>query len=207
MVTKPPSRTRKPSEIRRSEIIDEAIGIIGELGFYGFTVQALAERCSITNAGLLHYFGTKDGLLLAVLDEIERRAEEFMGPHVALLEERDSGPEEAIETVAEAVSLMAEWSAKHPEQTRFTAILQAEALLPSHPAHDWFAQRDVETFELLVRLLDPVVSVPQMTARHLVAAMRGLILQWLGDPLVFDLVAECTAAALRLLSTDTGSSK
>ena len=206
MVKKAPARTRKPAEVRRAEIIDEAIGIIGEFGYYGFTVQALADRCLMTNAGLLHYFGTKDALLLGVLDEIERRAEEYMGPHVAVLEDRATGQGEGIEAVADAIVLMADWACEHPEQTRFTSILQAEALLASHPAHDWFAQRDIETFELLIRLLTPVVSVPEITARHIVAVMRGLIQQWLGDRQAFDLAAECRTATRLLLSAEAGLS-
>jgi AcrR family transcriptional regulator len=62
-------------DIRRSQIVDEAIRIFGALGNCDFTVQAPAERCDLPNAGLLHYFGSTDSLLLALLDEIERREE------------------------------------------------------------------------------------------------------------------------------------
>ena len=65
----PRKRVREDPKVRRSQIVDEAIRIIGEYGYYGFTVQALAERCQLSNAGLLHYFGNKDDLLLALLDE------------------------------------------------------------------------------------------------------------------------------------------
>ena len=63
-------RTREKPEVRRSRIIEEAFRIVGELGYRGFTVQGLAERCGLTNAGLLHYFGGKEDLLFAAMRHI-----------------------------------------------------------------------------------------------------------------------------------------
>lgn len=57
-------------------MLDEAICMLGEHGFNGLTVQGLAERCAISNAGLRYYFAAKDELLLAVLDEFELRERE-----------------------------------------------------------------------------------------------------------------------------------
>jgi AcrR family transcriptional regulator len=62
--------------VRRAAMLDEAICMLGEHGFNGLTVQGLAERCAISNAGLLYYFAAKDELLLAVLDEFELRERE-----------------------------------------------------------------------------------------------------------------------------------
>src|ERR1700741_3608955 len=62
-------RRRMDPELRRQQILDEAIRLIGQLGYQGFTVQELALRCSLTKGGLLHYFGSKEQLLVAILEE------------------------------------------------------------------------------------------------------------------------------------------
>lgn len=58
---------------RRLAILDEAIQIIGEQGYRGSSINDLAKRCGLTTAGLLHHFGSKDGLLIALLEERDRR--------------------------------------------------------------------------------------------------------------------------------------
>jgi len=50
----------------------------GKLGYHGLTVQELAKRCGLTNGGLLHYFGSKELLLVAILVERDRREAEII---------------------------------------------------------------------------------------------------------------------------------
>lgn len=194
-------RVREDREVRISQIVDEAIRIVGELGYYGFTVQALAGRCGISNAGLLYYFGSKDGLLLALLDEIERREEEFMAPLISVVEDRhDGGPERQIFAVAAMMRSMAERLAANPEQARFLIMMQAESMEPSHPAHLWFAQREAETINLLVRLLEQVAPAQLPVARYLMALVQGLGQQWIRGGQNFDLAEECEIAVRMLLA-------
>jgi len=49
-------------EVRREQILEEAISILGRLGYHGFTIHELAERCGLSNAGLLYHFPSKDQL-------------------------------------------------------------------------------------------------------------------------------------------------
>lgn len=192
-------RTRETPEVRRAQIVDEAIRIVGQLGYYGFTVQALAERCGITNAGLLYYFGSKDKLLLALLDEIERREEEAIGPVVALIDDRNPLGLARTDAVAGLVRSMAERVTISREQGRFIAMLQAESMEASHPAHQWFAQRQEETIDLLVRLLRPLTDKPLPMARRLMVVLYGFIQQWLRSGQDFNLADECEDAAKSLL--------
>ncbi|CAN7612167.1 TetR/AcrR family transcriptional regulator [Phenylobacterium sp. LjRoot219] len=78
------TRTREDQEARRGQILDEAIRIVGERGFFGFTVQDLAQRCGVSNAGLLYHFSTKDELLHCMLQEFEARETAAMEPLAAL---------------------------------------------------------------------------------------------------------------------------
>lgn len=187
-------RIREDPEVRRSQIVDEAIRIVGERGYYGFTVEALAQRCGISNAGLLYYFGSKDSLLLTLLDEIERREEEYMAPLLSLVEERVRTKRDRMRAIVTVVRAMVERVAAAPEQARFVAMLQGESLEATHPAHRWFAQREAETIALFVRLLEPLCPAPRPLARALLSVLYGLLQQWLRSGRNFDLIQECEEA-------------
>ena len=60
---------RVRSEERRAEIVRAALEVIAERGYRGASLAAVAERVGLTQQGLLHYFPTKDALLVAVLEE------------------------------------------------------------------------------------------------------------------------------------------
>jgi AcrR family transcriptional regulator len=62
-----PRRTRLNAKLRQEQILEEATRSIAQSGYHGFSIQEVAERCRITNAGLLYYFGSKDQLLIALL--------------------------------------------------------------------------------------------------------------------------------------------
>jgi AcrR family transcriptional regulator len=71
-------QTRIRPELRRAQILNEAVRLIGERGNYGFSIQELAQRRQLTNPGLLHYFGSKDKLLMALLEDRDRRDAEII---------------------------------------------------------------------------------------------------------------------------------
>lgn len=60
---------RVRGEERRAEIVRAALEVIAERGYRGASLAAVAERVGLTQQGLLHYFPTKDALLVAVLQE------------------------------------------------------------------------------------------------------------------------------------------
>ena len=170
--------------IRRRELIDNAIRLIGRFGYRGFTVQALAVSSGLTNAGVLHHFGTKDGLLLAVLDEIERSERERMVYLVATTP--DAGGDASRHLLAE----MMQWAAARPVLSQFLAALQAESIDSAHPAHRWFAERDKETLALFTHLMGHHGERAASDARQLIALMQGLMLQWLRTGHAFDINVE-----------------
>ena len=72
------ARVRLTAHARRAQIIDEATRLIGERGYYGFTLQQVADACGVTVAGVLHHAGTKERLLLDVVEERDRRDEAWL---------------------------------------------------------------------------------------------------------------------------------
>lgn len=197
----PPLRNRQNVVDRRRQLLDEAQRIIGERGYHGFGIQELASRCGLTKAGLLHHFGTKDQLL------------------ISLLETRDAGNEaEAVRTLDEggippegpasprlrllgAFRAIVARNVAQPELMRLQIVLRAEAINPDHPAHAYFVAREATKRELLAGRLTTLCDDPVAGARRILGQITGLEEQWLREDRGFDLLAE-TMRALALLVPD-----
>ena len=79
MATETAAGSRGPyrTGIRRKEqIVSAAIEAFGEFGFAGSAIRSIAERVGVSHATLLQHFGSKEGLLMAVLQEWDRRTVE-----------------------------------------------------------------------------------------------------------------------------------
>lgn len=182
------SRSRDDAEQRRAQILTEAVELIGQRGCYGFTIQELAKRCGLSNAGLLHHFRSRDVLLVAVLQELERQETAAMTP-LALAAHRQAGPAAGAASLELLKTIVARTAAK-PQVMRLTSVVRAESLDPSHPAHAWSQAQEAVVLDLFTKLLAPYVDEPRSAARQLLALMNGLALQWLRAEGSFDIVAE-----------------
>ncbi|HEX7853538.1 MAG TPA: TetR/AcrR family transcriptional regulator [Sphingobium sp.] len=187
---KPSLPTRQPrmtKEARRADIFAEAILIIGELGYRAFSLSDLARRCGLTNAGLLHYFGSKEGLLIALLQERDRQDERAVA---AVLEPYISSEPITREACRASLHAIVARNAGQPDMIRLYAMLRAEALAPDHPAYRFFRNRETATIELFRQMVTGHVPDPLSTARQIEALMNGFEAQWLRQDCRFDLVAE-----------------
>ncbi|UQS23854.1 TetR/AcrR family transcriptional regulator [Amycolatopsis thermalba] len=191
-------RTRLPAAQRRRQILDVATRLIGEGGFWALSMQDVADACGLTVPGLLHHVGSKDGLLLAVLDH--RDAEDFRSLAGQLgLSEGAGGWPRGI-SLAEACEALVRRNATQPEIVRLFSVLQAESLAPGHPAAAYFAARQERVLAEFTAMVTGRVPDPESLARQVMAVMDGLQIQWLRDPAGMDLVAEWRAAAARLFA-------
>jgi AcrR family transcriptional regulator len=59
---------------RRAAILEAATEVFALHGYRGGSLALIGERVGLTPAGVLRHFGTKEALLLAVIDERGRRA-------------------------------------------------------------------------------------------------------------------------------------
>jgi len=185
------SRPRLPAAERRRQIIDVTTRLIAERGFWGLSMQDVADGCGLTVPGLLHHVGSKDGLLLAVLDY---RDEQDARALVAELGDA------ATVTPREICAALVRRNAGQPEIVRLFAVLEAESLTPDHPAHDYFEARQRRTLEGLTAALKEHTAEPEAVAVRIVALMDGLQIQWLRNPGEVDLVAQWEAAAAMLFA-------
>lgn len=181
--------------MRRARIIEEAIGLFGERGYYGFTIQELGKRCGLSNPGLLHYFPSKLDVLLQVLAELEARGAEFMEP--LMQQARHEGSSKQL--VLTMLRALASRAAADPQLLRVLIELQAESLSPEHPAHEWWLRRDAITQGFIAELLTPFVARPKEVASQVVAMMDGFSAHWLRHRQASDIAAEWDAALARML--------
>ncbi|WP_165189270.1 TetR/AcrR family transcriptional regulator [Caulobacter soli] len=194
-----PTRRRMDPALRREQILDAAIRLIGQLGYQGFTVQKLAQACELTNGGLLHYFGSKELLLVAILEERDRREAAIIPVELAAQPATASEAEYSRAAALRVFHAIVARSVAQPELLRLLVVLQAEALNRDHPAHAYFLRREAMVLAEFANVLAGEVGVPRNVARRILAVMTGLEQQWLRADQGFDLIAECDAAIAALL--------
>ncbi|CAM5368523.1 TetR family transcriptional regulator [Streptomyces spiroverticillatus] len=167
---------RARSEERRAEILRAALEVIAERGYRGASLASVAERVGLTQQGLLHYFPTKEALLVAVLDERDQW---------------DTGGA-GLSTAAWRMDLLAslvEYNAMRPGIVQTFSALLGESVTDEHPAKEFFTQRYALVREGMAAALRmeygerlPGGLTPEQAAPLLVAVLDGLQYQWLLDP-------------------------
>jgi AcrR family transcriptional regulator len=89
--TQPKGRTNDP-ERTQANILEVAEREFGEKGLAGARIDEIAELTRTSKRMIYYYFGSKEGLYLAVLEETYRRVREVEGE----LHLKDLDPEEAL---------------------------------------------------------------------------------------------------------------
>ncbi|MDX2526793.1 TetR/AcrR family transcriptional regulator [Streptomyces europaeiscabiei] len=175
---------------RRRAMVDAAIRLFSQQGVRGTGVAAIAEQAGVTPSALIHHFGSKDGLVQAVLEEADRRA------LARLSATPDSEP-----TLAQAF----DWFVRDAEHTaaaerELTALhttLTAENLEPGTALHTWFRDRGRALRAHLTALFTRAAADgsthpdldPTLLATEVAAFLEGAHLLWLLDPDQVDLPA------------------
>ncbi|WP_369054818.1 TetR/AcrR family transcriptional regulator [Kineococcus terrestris] len=185
-------RVRMSAEQRRRQVLEAATALIAEHGYRGLAVQDVADACGLTLGGLLHHFGSKSGLLTAVLEHRDEQDHRSLAEHLGAAAHPDppaagAGDDLPEPTLAELCAAIVRRNAGQREIVRLYAVLEVESLAPEHPAHRFFAERQRRTLDHLTRLAPPGPDARDL-ARHVLALMDGLQVQWLRDPEV-DLVS------------------
>ena len=160
---------------RREEILATAFRVVAERGFPGATIRGIGRELGIEPAHILYYFGSREELFKEILEEWDAGSLSTARPDA-----------DALEVYVSAI--------RHNVAIRGLVHLYlsfaAEAVDPSHPAHDYFRDR----FALSVRELSAAVEAglraglirPEVdanrAARSIIALADGLQLQALMDP-------------------------
>ncbi|MFG3345197.1 TetR/AcrR family transcriptional regulator [Streptomyces sp. NPDC048018] len=173
---------RARSEERRTEIVRAALEVIAERGYRGASLGAVAERVGLTQQGLLHYFPTKEALLVAVLEERDRWD--------------TSGARDPGKWRLDLMESLVDYNAMRPGIVQTFSALLGESVTEDHPARAFFTERYTQVRENMAEVLRaecgdelPGGLTPERAAPLLTAVMDGLQFQWLLDPDAVDMPA------------------
>src|SRR5688572_33489255 len=71
------ARTSTPrGDVAKERILQHAVQIFSQRGFDGFTTRELSAKAKVNIAAINYYFGHKQGLYDAAVDEVYRRLKE-----------------------------------------------------------------------------------------------------------------------------------
>ena len=191
-----PQRPREVTIRRREDILKAGLSTFGSKGFKAGSLAEVAEQVGITQAGVLHHFGSKDQLLLDVL--VYRDAadvEHLQGKHIP-------GGLDLFRHLAKTAAL----NATRPGIVQAYAVLSAESVTDGHPAKDWFRARYTQLRSEVEEALTEVCAQDDPphqqdiddAAAAILAVMDGLQIQWLLDPEAVDL-SRATAFAIEAI--------
>ncbi|MGW3917212.1 TetR/AcrR family transcriptional regulator [Streptomyces sp. NPDC005070] len=184
---------------KREEILDTALGIVARVGYSRTTVRELAQAVGLSQTGLLHYFGTKEQLFIAILsrrDEVDQRlVTGVVG----------AGPD-APPDLAQGFTALVRHNAEVPGLTQLFSRFASEAAEPGHPAHEYFRDRYATARSMVAMTIReqqadgslPAGLDPDRMAGLLFALIDGLQMQWMYDPEID--MAEQLAYFWRLLT-------
>ncbi|UNK71354.1 TetR/AcrR family transcriptional regulator [Microbacterium sp. H1-D42] len=166
---------------KREEILEAALAVVAEHGYRKASVREIAETAGLSPAGLLHYFGSKEEMFVAILEARDQR------------DLREYAESDFISAFVDVVR----HNAAVPGLVHLYARLAADAADPEHPAHDFFRQRTAQ-LEAIAR--GEIVAAQQagtiradldpawvMRTAHAVA--DGLQSAWMLDPTI-DMAAD-----------------
>ncbi|MBC3841065.1 TetR/AcrR family transcriptional regulator [Streptacidiphilus sp. 4-A2] len=197
-------RLRLPAADRRLMIVEATAEVIAERGFWGLSLQDVADRCGLTVPGVLRHVGSKSGLLLALLSHRDQedarslRTQLGVGQELVPDDWAEGGPQGV--DLRRLCSATMRRNAEQPGIVQLFTVLQAESLAPGHPAHAYFVQRQQRAAAAFAALAADVSEQPETLALHIMATMDGLQLHWLRSPDSIDLVAEWETAAEALFA-------
>ena len=179
-------RVRNPRAVtveRREAVLRAAMSVFGQRGYNKGGLVEVAEQASMTHAGVLHHFGSKEALLIAMLRY--RDGEEAAGVPGRAQTEGPAFLGHMLDTVAE--------NTRRPGVVQTYAVLSAESVTEGHPAQDYFRDRISVLRDKIASVLaevtgrEPADSDVRDDASALIALMDGLQVQWLLDPDAVDM--------------------
>ncbi|MFI9770360.1 TetR/AcrR family transcriptional regulator [Streptomyces sp. NPDC052415] len=192
-------RTPRSAEAkqRQQDILQIAMDTFAARGYNNASLQEIADRAGLTQAGVLHYFRTKAQLLTSVLELRDASDIEQLGT------ERPRGLaflRHLVDTVSR--------NAERQGIVRLYAVLSAESVTEGHPAQDFFRTRYEGLRAMVTEALKEACELGEIpddtsvedTANAIIAVMDGLQVQWLLAPGRVNMAASTDRAITGLLA-------
>jgi AcrR family transcriptional regulator len=176
----PKRRARQPRQAtaeRRAEILRAAANTFGSKGYKNGSLTEVAEQVGITHAGVLHHFGSKEQLLVEVLEFRDKEdVRDLEGQHIP------NGME-----LFRHLMRTARMNVDRPGIVQGYSVLTGESVTENHPARGWVTDRFTilrgEIQAAIVEVGGGTVpdDVAACAASSIIGVMDGLQVQWLLD--------------------------
>ena len=174
---------------KREEILTRALDVIAREGYRGASIKELADAVGLSQAGLLHYFGSKEELFTEIL----RKRDELDSVDQGLAGNPEQG---LIASAAELPDIRAGYlsvirhNADVPGLVHLFARLSVDAADPGHPAHQFFVTRGESLRGFFAAASAAQQEAGELTdqvdaetlARIFQAVADGLQVQWMLEP-------------------------
>jgi len=163
-----------PAGQPRARLLDAAVGYAREHGLGDVSLRELAAAIGTSHRMLIYHFGSKEGLLAAVVQAVEAEQREFLA---GLAADPAIGPVEAMRAMWRRIADPGLWPS---ERLFFEVYGQA---LQDRPGTEGFLDRITEDWVDLAAEYSVQLGAPRETARAdarlSVAVGRGLLLDLL----------------------------
>jgi len=187
---------------KREEILDRALEVVAREGYRGASVKELAEAVGLSQAGLLHYFDSKEELFTEILRKRDEVDSERFG--------RMSGGDLDFPDMRRGYVEVVRHNADLPGLVQLFSRMSVDATDPEHPAHRFFLVRGAklrETFRGAIRSAQDEGRITsavdaETLARIFQAVSDGMQVQWMLDP---DVDMAVTVEALFTALAPTGN--
>ena len=162
-------------------ILDAAKKILSERGYSKLTLQAVEEESGEYRALVAYYFGSKQGLVDAIIDSLMDAEDEALREHLEGIEE----PEERVRTlIDEQRQISADWRGFRAFYELLPHIMRDDRLREDLAA-DYAKSRELDR-QTLGRPAAVAAEDLDKLAALSVAIVEGLAVQYAADPEHFD---------------------
>lgn len=173
---------RKGREKRR-EILLAAIDVFSRRGYRNASIREIGEEVGLTQAGVLHYFASKEELFTEVLRVWDEHGEATSAD------------------IVEAFRLAVRHNAEVEGLVHLFVTVSAEAIDEDHPGHEFFQARYARLIAMVrarIQADQAEGTIPRdldatLAARMFIAVCDGMQIQWLLDPDNADMVGALDA--------------
>ncbi len=188
--TKAPVARTAAAQERLDQIVSAAVKVINESGLAGLSLPAVAAEVGISHVGVLHYVGSKRGLLEEVVKRAYDKAERQTGYVASFL---PGGAREGEKpSLPEYCRILIEENSGRRELVLLFHTLNTESYLPDSPLHEYFTERTRHMLDRNDELKWDVPEGVNASDAHscALATIYGLEGRWLERPDEVDLVKE-----------------
>jgi len=175
---------------KREEILTRALDVIAREGYRGASVKELADAVGLSQAGLLHYFDSKEELFTEILRKRDEIDSVSLGVNGDPVQGLTAAGDLDLDAVRAGYLGVVRHNADVPGLVHLFARLSVDAADPEHAAHAYFVQRGADLRGFFAAAIaagqasgdiDDRVD-PEVLARLFQAVADGMQVQWMLEP-------------------------